>query len=388
MTGIRDIKHYISATNRSFFITLSLLCSHVLADPKTVIDVMFLYNAGVERATGGDVQALIDHRVAVTNKIYADSGLNVAIRSVHAKKVSTSDTETSVSVLKRLTSNLGEFASISEERKKHGADMVTMLRPYALDRSCGVAWIGGYGTRGNMAGFKNYMYSHVSITACGSHVLAHELGHNMGLHHSRRQAPQGGTWPHSTGYGVNGQFVTVMAYPSSFSARTLNTFSSPLLMCKGTPCGVSTHNPTQGADAVYTIKQTAPQIAAYLPSIQTASSEKSKNTGSVSTQGMKKLFEYRDLRAVYRQDLPVDTTAWIPPGTQRVIVQATGGNGDCDLYAHHRGWPSPSHNSHQSVTAKTTNETLVIQQPARAYMFSLFAGNPGCEGVTMRAYYD
>ena len=38
----------------------------------------------------------------------------------------------------------------------------------------------------------------------------------MGLSHSHLEDGSGGTFNFSTGYGVEGQFVTVMAYPAAF----------------------------------------------------------------------------------------------------------------------------------------------------------------------------
>lgn len=395
---ITDCKLIINILQKKALYTLLSLSfiGFVVAAPiskkdSTYVDVMFLYSAGVEREAGEDAQTLIDHRVAVTNKAFSDSGLNIVIRNVHSIKVSTSDRENTRSVLKRLRLNQGEFTGVAEKRKRHGADMVAMLRPYAGDRICGLAYLGGYGRRGNMAFSKKITYSHTSITACGDYVLAHELGHNMGLHHSRRQASGGGTLPYATGYGVDGQFVTIMAYFSAFKTRTkVYKFSSPSLTCKGVPCGISQGDPRRGANAVEALRKTVPQIAQYYPSNQ--NKEHDKNTSGVNnydnTKNMTKLFEYLDIRRITLGGRPVDKVASLPQGASKLVVMTSGGTGDCDLYAHNKSWPLITDYTHNSVVVGSTNEKILINNPDRFYILSLFAGRSGCEDVTMKAYYQ
>lgn len=355
------------------------------AQKTTYVDVMFLYTAGVEREANGDVQTLIDHKVAVTNSIYANSGLDIVIRSVHAKKVTTSDTEKTNAVLNRMTNDRDEFAGIAEERKQHGADMVVMLRPYANDGICGLAWIGGYGARGNMTGYKKFMYSHTSMTSCGDYVMAHEMGHNMGLNHSRRQNPKGGTYSYATGYGVDGQFVTVMAYFSAFSTYSkIYRFSNPSLDCKGVPCGISQGDAINGANAVHALKTTVPQVARYLASNQDSGHD-------TEALGMTKLFEYRDMAPIPAggtASTAVDKLIRIPEGASRLLVTTSGGDGDCNLYAHDQDWPSPELFTHSSASKGHNKEKIVINNPGNRYTLSLFPSAEGCRGVTMKAYYQ
>lgn len=87
----------------------------------------------------------------------------------------------------------------------------------------------------------------------------------MGLTHSHLEDGSGGTFDFSTGYGVDSQFVTVMAYPEAFNTDTrVSLFSSPLLDCLGFQCGVSADSEF-AADAVRSLNLVRHQIANYFP---------------------------------------------------------------------------------------------------------------------------
>jgi len=93
-------------------------------------------------------------------------------------------------------------------------------------------------------------------------TFTHEIGHNMGLAHSRRQVASGGVpgiVSYAAGHGLdrnsseNG-FVTIMAYNSAFNyAPRLELLSNPAVNCNSgssvNPCGVSENNATSGANS-------------------------------------------------------------------------------------------------------------------------------------------
>jgi len=233
--------------------------------PATV-DLMVLYSPATTARYGSGVDTRINHLINATNDTYARSEAGLRVRLVHSEEVAYSDSATSNAALDALTQNSGVFSGLETKRSQVGADLVVLMRPYVGDGICGIAWLGGYGQNGDFSRSRRYGYSHVSID-CGDEVLGHELGHNMGLSHSRRQDGQGATFPWALGHGVDRSFVTVMAYGQVFGAPRVPLFSSPDLVCNGVPCGVDRADLVNGADSVYTLQYVGGQIAAYTATV-------------------------------------------------------------------------------------------------------------------------
>ncbi|MDO6428469.1 Calx-beta domain-containing protein [Thalassotalea sp. 1_MG-2023] len=220
------------------------------------VDVLFVYaipQSFIDSEYNGDVLTRIEHLIEVTNQIYIDSNVNMQITAADIISVEYPTDLDSDAALDDITFKEHEaFTDIDNIRFEKGADMVALLRPFVDgDSACGLAW--GNATIANST---NYMFSHTSID-CGDYVLAHELGHNMGLAHSRAQGDTGYTFPYALGYriqDVNNGFSSVMAY-SVNNAGKIYKFSNPDILCTELPCGIDRNDPVNGADASYALNQ-------------------------------------------------------------------------------------------------------------------------------------
>lgn len=260
----------------------------------TVIDVLVVYTKGTADLYGGNPTTRINQIFQVTNQIYADSGVDLEIRVANTLQVNYTDDNDATIALNNITFNQhAAFSGVAAARDQAKADMVIFYRPYKSSHgSCGIAWIGGGANGVFSAGYKAYMFAHVAINSCGDFVTAHELGHNMGLKHSRKQDGVGGTFHYALGHGVVNSFATVMAYQNEFNVDywtgKIYKFSNPdISTCKNQPCGVVRTNTTSGADARHALNVAAPQIAAYYAGASATASSSSKTSSSVAVSSSK-----------------------------------------------------------------------------------------------------
>ncbi|MET1079147.1 MAG: zinc-dependent metalloprotease family protein [Pseudomonas sp.] len=254
-------------------LTLGLASQAVQAAPQTV-DIMVLYTQGATaNRSGKDIDARIASYIEYANTAYAKSGVDLRLRLVHKQLLNWAQYPDVTD------SNLDRFKSdtqVQRLREQYGADVVSLIN-LAADAgngyiTCGIGYMGSgdKNTDRFYSWAKDVPYNLVGVD-CGLNTFAHEAGHNMGLRHSYEQDQQegygsggghSGTHEWSRGYGVNGQFSTIMAYPHVFNARTQAPFfSSPKLVnaeCSNQPCGMNGR-----ADAVRALNSMAVQIAGF-----------------------------------------------------------------------------------------------------------------------------
>ena len=151
-------------------------------------------------------------------------------------------------VLRSLRAN----TKVADRRTAVGADFVVQI---SKSGACGSA---------TMSVTKEYAFSVVG-PACGPLTMAHELGHGMGLNHSRRQGDTAGArYDYGLGYGVVNKFSTIMAYSTVFKTDKIPKYSNPRLTCFGVPCGVA-EGQAQQADAAKALTKVRVEVAGFFP---------------------------------------------------------------------------------------------------------------------------
>lgn len=233
---------------------------------KTTIDVMVLYTDGIKKTR-------ITNLLNITNQAYIDSQVNIHLRLVQSHRVNYTRYNLNQTALNDLSRGRKTLSNINKLRKKHGADLVTLIRPFNSNtqQGCGIAWLGGAGGRAFIASeaFSVIGDGIDDLYYCSDYSFAHEISHNMGSNHDRHNARYQGRFPYSFGYNVDGRYGTVMSY----SNLELGVFSNPAITCTGQPCGVETDSPNAANNAL-SLSQSAASIAAFMKSAPANSNPK------------------------------------------------------------------------------------------------------------------
>jgi hypothetical protein len=218
------------------------------ADDGSIIDVLVVYTPAARNAVGGDSQmfTLIDLAVAETNQAYINSQVRTQLHLVHAAEVNYAESGDFTTDLTRLTSKTDGFMDqVHTLRDNYGADVVSLL--INDNQYCGIAWL----MRSLSSGFEAYAFSVVyRKCATGYYSFGHEIGHNQGSHHDRKNANSPGLFEFSYGYQAPDKaFRTIMAYNCSSDCTRVPYFSNPSVSYGGQPTGIGFDiDPSNSAD--------------------------------------------------------------------------------------------------------------------------------------------
>ena len=247
-----------------------------------VIDLLVGYSSTIanELDSHNAAMTLMSNLAAMANTAYANSGVNMRLRLVHAMPVTYGDSTPNSEALQQLTGHTGSqpvtpnaaFNALRAARNEYGADLVAFVRRYREPEQdgCGIAWLLGHPDRPISTADEAFGYAVVSdgedvgsdnnTYFCSDYSLAHELGHVMGQVHNPENATTVGA--HSYAYGYReaspSGFFTIMAYPASDSQIEAPLFANPdVRRHAGRPAGTAT------ANNVLSMNQTMPVVSTF-----------------------------------------------------------------------------------------------------------------------------
>ena len=245
----------------------------------TTIDLLILYTQGMaDKYTGDKLDSYLNMLVELANQAYEDSGIDLTLRIVGKVKVNSPDDSSPDEVLEALTNAEGVFSNVPDLRDQFGADLVTLIRTLKIPDNkevyCGYAWLlGSFDYPQGPNAYSVISVGEADGYICDNYVLVHELGHNLGCAHDKEHSSAKGIFDYSYGYGIEGEFGTIMSY----YFPTWGYFSNPNITHDGYVLGIENE-----ADNAQTIRQTKDFVANYRNSVV----ENIKNNlGDVSGDG-------------------------------------------------------------------------------------------------------
>ena len=229
-----------------------------------VVDLLILWSPAAREEAGGrqEIETIVDHLVAVANRVYADSGAHVRFNVAHMQEIDVED-DGRINLFWPL---VGRHYPLLD----HGDIRQTALRMRDVVGADLIHFLGsGAGCQGRAQTPTSLDNAHeafigISKQACVingyDQVFAHELGHNFGVHHDRF-VNRKDNWPpklrpYAHGYvnqamfqpdaPASARWSTLMAYTDQCSAlfQTYNCtwlarLSDPTQTHLGDPMGIA-----------------------------------------------------------------------------------------------------------------------------------------------------
>ncbi len=184
----------------------------------TTVDVMVVYTSAARvwadsYSTG--INNVIAQSMASGQLVNDNSNTDLTFRLVHSFETDYTESGNSNTDLIRITNIAdGYMDNVHTFRDQYGADLVVLLAK--VNDAGGVGWL-----LNNEAGLPDYAFSLTRVQqAQWTYTVVHELGHNMGAHHSKLQnfQPGPGLYSYSAGWrwvgADSGKYCSVMTYQS------------------------------------------------------------------------------------------------------------------------------------------------------------------------------
>ncbi|MEM6346260.1 MAG: reprolysin-like metallopeptidase, partial [Bacteroidota bacterium] len=245
----------------------SYVCSSV------TIDVLVVYTPAARSATGNNAAALeasIAAAVTELNTVNTNSGVQHSYNLVHTEEVTFTESGNASADLGALRStNDGLMDNIHQLRYVYRADLVALITSSAY---CGIGYV-----QPNPSFFYPDVAFSISGFSCMATNLtfAHEIGHNMGLHHDWYVNSSSTPCSHHHGYvnqnapaASNRRWRTVMAYNSNcssvfgFSCRRVPYWSNPNNNMNGDPMGIPIGS-LQPSDNAFALNRASCMVAGF-----------------------------------------------------------------------------------------------------------------------------
>lgn len=241
--------------------------SNLEFEETTIIDVMFLYTEATLDSAGGEacVLSLADLAIAEANAVHRNSKLPVRANLIHIQETEYRGSGSILTDAMNLGSGSGLLSNVPALRLQYGADLVSLIVETDDD-----GWVGIANTLKNPRGDSNRFESVLNgrWIATGRYVFAHEMAHNLGCQHDRRNAKNSlgelspGLFSYSLGYRFESEAIThttVMAYSPGIAVPY---FSDPTATYGGVEMGRLIGDSGE-ADNASTVRVAAPLVANY-----------------------------------------------------------------------------------------------------------------------------
>jgi len=232
-----------------------------------VVSVMIVYTpsaASWALSSEGGINNTISQIMQKSNLALGNSNSLLQFELVYSGEVNYTELNTSDDLYRLTNTADGYMDEVHSLRNTYGADVVVLLENISF--TGGIGWL-----LNSTSGSPAYAFSITRVQqASFTYTAVHEVGHNMGCHHSKLQnyQPGPGIFSYSAGWrwvGTNGgKYCSVMTYESGsyFADGQTHTrvpyFSNPSINYYGVPTG----NAVDG-DNARTLRETKGVVAAY-----------------------------------------------------------------------------------------------------------------------------